>query len=632
MSARPHAYRAFISYSHRDKAVAAWLHRAIEHYRVPKKLVGQDSPVGPVPHRLTPVFRDRDELPASGDLGRELTAALERALFLVVICSPASAKSRWVNEEILTFKRMHGEARLLALIADGEPGASADPQRAHLECFPPALRLRIGADGALTDVPAEPIAADMRKAADGKRLARLKILAGLSGVGLDALAQREAQRRTRRLVAVASGASLIAVATSLLALYANQQRIEAQRQRNIARQEAATAVAASDFLIDTFAKARPGARNPRDISAVDILDNSAKRARRELSGQPVVQARLLETLGRAYDNLGLPDQALASIEPALPEIRRAGPDGAGALLMLAQVYDGSGNSEQALATIDAARRLLGPDTPEHRRLRALAAFNEGRVLAFQGELKRAIAAFAQAERLFKTAPDGRPRDFADLYNNRGLALSEDGQHAAAARDLKHALALFRKIYGDDDLQTAFAWFALGANMAAAGDHARAEQQVARAIAIERRVLDPDNPILANALSLHGEILRNLKRLPEARAALAEAIAVYTRVYGEPHSLIGASNVYLGQVERDAGRLGAALAAFDAARRNYDGAYDREHPNQGELKVLRATVLSRAGRTREARAECEEGTAILNRTMGKDAAFTRKTVQLCATLQ
>src|SRR4051812_28366232 len=99
-----YAYRAFISYSHRDKQLARRLHRELESYRIPAKLVGKVTGVGVVPRRLRPIFRDREELPASGDLSAELSEALRQSRFLVVICSPASAKSRWVNEEILQFK------------------------------------------------------------------------------------------------------------------------------------------------------------------------------------------------------------------------------------------------------------------------------------------------------------------------------------------------------------------------------------------------------------------------------------------------------------------------------------------------------------------------------------------------
>src|SRR5438270_7229467 len=116
-------YWAFISYSHTDQKWGAWLHRRLETFRVPRSLIGQPGRDEPVPRRLFPVFRDREELPSSADLGANIRMALEQSRFLVVICSPRSAASKWVAEEILLYKRLHGEDRVLALIVDGEPNA-----------------------------------------------------------------------------------------------------------------------------------------------------------------------------------------------------------------------------------------------------------------------------------------------------------------------------------------------------------------------------------------------------------------------------------------------------------------------------------------------------------------------------
>ena len=115
-------YRAFISYSHRDEEWAKWLHRSLETYRIPKHLVGRETEYGDVPERLAPVFRDRDELPTATNLGETLTRALQQSACQIVICSPAAAKSHWVNEEILAFKRLGREHRIFALIVGGEPG------------------------------------------------------------------------------------------------------------------------------------------------------------------------------------------------------------------------------------------------------------------------------------------------------------------------------------------------------------------------------------------------------------------------------------------------------------------------------------------------------------------------------
>lgn len=99
-------YWAFISYSHQDKAWGDWLHKALETYRVPKRLAGRRSRDGTVPKRLYPIFRDREELPTSSDLGSNINESLKASRYLIVICSPKSAVSRWVNEEVKAFKAL----------------------------------------------------------------------------------------------------------------------------------------------------------------------------------------------------------------------------------------------------------------------------------------------------------------------------------------------------------------------------------------------------------------------------------------------------------------------------------------------------------------------------------------------
>ena len=93
-------YWAFISYSHQDREWGDWIHRGLETFKVPKSIAGTPSRRGgEIPARLFPIFRDREELPTSTDLGTQINTALENSRYLVVICSPRSAKSMWVNEE-----------------------------------------------------------------------------------------------------------------------------------------------------------------------------------------------------------------------------------------------------------------------------------------------------------------------------------------------------------------------------------------------------------------------------------------------------------------------------------------------------------------------------------------------------
>ncbi len=625
------AYRAFISYSHRDKVEARRLHRMIESYRLPRKLVGRETGVGPVPRRLTPIFRDREELPASADLGGELTAALTRSMFLIVICSPRSAKSHWVDQEILQFKRTHGESRVLALVVGGEPNASDLAGRADEECFPKSLRFRLGPDGDLCATPAEPIAADIRSGADGWRLAKLKLIAGLTGLALNDLVQREAQRRMRRLAMLASGATAGMVLTGALALYANASRIEADHQREIAQREAAAARAASDYLVGTFELTNPATENPRTITALTILGRSVERSKRDLADQPQLQARLLGTLGRAYNNLGLLNEAKAAFESALPQIERAGPDGADALLTLALTYAKQGALEKALATVRRAEALLGPDLTANTRLRGQAAVTEGRILTAASEVKKGIAAFDKGLRYYRATADTPPGALAAALNNRGLLLSDDGQFAAAEASLGESLEIDRRTLGENHLSTGQAWFTLAQNAFMSGDLPLAERRIANALRIERAMLDTDNPIFGDALSLQGQIYQGQGKLPQAQRSLTEAVSIYRKAFGGPHYLIGIAEVYLGLIESERGDTATALATLDDAKRNYDASYGRLHPNHGDLLVNRATVLARANRMAEARADCAAGVKILNDTLGRDASFTKSMVATCAGL-
>ena len=128
-----HIYYAFLSYSHKDAELADWLHAELEDFHVPHALTGKLTANGVIPHRLKPIFRDEHELAAADDLGDEIKEALASSKFLIVLCSPDAAKSRWTNAEIEAFKHVHPEGCVLAAVAAGEPFASEMPGREHEE-------------------------------------------------------------------------------------------------------------------------------------------------------------------------------------------------------------------------------------------------------------------------------------------------------------------------------------------------------------------------------------------------------------------------------------------------------------------------------------------------------------------
>jgi tetratricopeptide (TPR) repeat protein len=272
-------YTAFLSYSHKDAAAAGRLHRRLENYRMPRRLVGGEGARGPIPDHLSPIFRDREELPAATDLSETVRAALAQSGALIILCSPAAAASLWVAEEIETFRRLHPDRPILAAVLDGDPP----------ECFPAALRA-FGRDGTWH----EPLATDLRPHRDGARLGLLKLVAGITGVGLDALVQRDAARRVRRVMAVTMGAVAMMLVMAALALVAVGARREAEHQR-------AEAEGLAGFMLTDLHDRLEGVGRLDIMRAVNqraLAHYDAQIARGDHSSQTILQrARVLRGLG-----------------------------------------------------------------------------------------------------------------------------------------------------------------------------------------------------------------------------------------------------------------------------------------------------------------------------------------------
>lgn len=189
---------AFISYNHRDVKWAKWLRRKLEWYRLPSEIHNEfeDS------RYIRPVFRDRDELD-SGILGEELRQRLENSKYLIVVCSPNSAQSEWVNDEVNAFIEMERLKYIIPFIVDGCPQNYADAKGCEQplmgECFPKALRIWN------TENPKKPLLG-IAVTDDGetnRQKAFIRVVSSLLEVSFDTLWQRH-KREVRTIISVAT--------------------------------------------------------------------------------------------------------------------------------------------------------------------------------------------------------------------------------------------------------------------------------------------------------------------------------------------------------------------------------------------------------------------------------------------
>jgi tetratricopeptide (TPR) repeat protein len=632
-------YRAFISYSHSDTRWATWLHRALESYRPPKELVGTTTARGVVPKRVSPVFRDREELPSATDLGALLRAALEQSQCQIIICSPKAAKSRWVNEEILSFKRLGREDRIFCLIVGGEPYASGMPGREDEECFPPAARFKLREDGELSDVPTEPIAADARPGKDGKQNAKLKIIAGLLAVGFDALRRREAQRRNRRLVAVASGAMGGMVITSGLAAYALYERAAAERQTVRAEAEARTAKETTKFLVDLFKVSDPSEARGNKVTAKEMLDKGAARIDRELAQQPAIQATLMDTLGTAYLGLTLYDQARPLLDRAVATRRSLHETDP---VVLSESLNHLGDLFDAEAEYDAAERAyrealrldsIKPDDLASRAHFATTLHGLGYLLADEEH-------YPEAEKTLRDALDREHALYGEAHPEIARTLKDLARAEADGGDLNHAipimrsaLAMQRRLRGSEPHpDVAEATNDLALLLWQAGDYTASEQLFVEALQMERRLYGEKHSEIATGLENLASALQDKGDLASAEADYEKSLAMRRELVGEVHPAVAHTMHNLASLQFDRGETRAAL---DTERRALD-IYRKVDPDGGKwIAVSLNTIgfwLTVTGKYEEADRDLREALALRQRLFGDQHPDVASSLTILAHLE
>ena len=180
-------YFAFISYKREDEEWAKWIQHKLEHYKLPTNLNGRTD----LPKEIRPVFRDTSEL-NPGNLQQQLHDALVDSQYIIVVCSPHSAHSKWVNKEVETFIELGRTDKIIPFIVDGT-AFSKVPAR---ECFPKAIR----------ELPAEQEILGANINEMGRDAAVVKVIAQMFGLTFDELWQRfeREQKKKRNWIITAS--------------------------------------------------------------------------------------------------------------------------------------------------------------------------------------------------------------------------------------------------------------------------------------------------------------------------------------------------------------------------------------------------------------------------------------------
>ncbi len=561
-------YRAFISYSHADTSWAKWLHTSLEGFRIDKDLAGRTTPMGPVPATLRPVFRDRDEFTAGHTLTEQTIAALDASAALIVLCSPAAARSHYVNEEVRLFKSRHPHRPVIPVILGGTAGSAGAPslhpsplrggdggggpkhasradhhptpnpspsrgggsvERAAGDdaCFPPALAFVVTADGAVTDEPTHLLAADVRDSGDGRELALAKVVAALIGVGVDDVRKRQVVAEKKRTIRYAAFATVVGV----LVLAAGFLWV--MKERDATQQLA------------------------RDIEMRTHLEAQRKEIE-EQRKQFASLAQRLSLIAPAQAGTGSEKAIGAAVDAAIVGASQGDVRLQRALDLLA-----AGNVKEAEPLFKAVAEEKAARVNQDKRDAAAAYRNLG-AIAGLGDPKRAREAYAKALEL---DPDDRE------------ALYWQGYLAIWAEDAVRAESAFNRLLevakvANDERSEYRAHLRLGQSMLQRGgsiDEALSHEDKALRIAISYRAANPENHDwqrdLAEAYLRRGNVIEAQGNLPEALKSFRESLSIRDRLAkADPGNAgwqrdLSVSYIKLGDVFVAQGYLPEALTSF-----------------------------------------------------------------------
>ncbi len=205
-------YFAFISFQNSDAREALRLQHAIESYRLPAVLVKHDRNI---PRRVRPLYCYLNDMHSKEELMHELKLRMEQSRYLIVVCSPRSAKSVYVNSGIDYFVSLGRRDSIIPVIVDGTPYSGDE----KTECFPESLRRHFPKhanpllDHSILGINLHEQGVGSKHSA--YRRAMLMLVARMLQLDYDGLLLRDKVRRKKRLIAWTT-----LVTTILLALIA----------------------------------------------------------------------------------------------------------------------------------------------------------------------------------------------------------------------------------------------------------------------------------------------------------------------------------------------------------------------------------------------------------------------------
>jgi serine/threonine protein kinase/tetratricopeptide (TPR) repeat protein len=418
------------------------------------------------------------------------------------------------------------------------------------------------------------------------------------------------------------GVGVAATLAILLIVFSVTTAVQARRiarERDRANQEAEASRQVSDFLTGLFRVSDPSEARGNSVTAREILDKGADKIGRELQGQPLVQGKLMNTMGYVYRNLGLFDSAQGLLEKAL-DIRTKAlgpdhPDVATTLADLGNVMWHKGDFAKAKVFLEQAltirEKRFGPDSKQAAdSLHDLGTLNytQGNYAEARGFLERALA--------IREKVLGRENEnVANTLNSLGAIAYKEGQLKKAGEIWEQTLAIREKVLGPDHPNLAQTLNNLAIVHIYTGDPKGAVPLLGRVVRIQEKVLGPKHPDLASGLSNLGDALLRSGDAAAAKPYFARAVAVMEAA-SPGHPELSRFLDRLAHVLLQEKDLKGAQGLYERSLALRQKTLGPKNPEVGESLAGLADCAFQAGRLKEAEALYERALTILRQQDGR----------------
>jgi len=443
--------------------------------------------------------------------------------------------------------------------------------------------------------------------------------------------RRKPQRQRRRLLVAAAITVLVVFGAAMTV-----QSVRATRAEKRAREEAETAKQVSGFLVDLFKVSDPSEARGKTVTAREILEKGSKKIETGLKDQPLVQARLLDTIGNVYDSLGLYKEAEPLLQSALAlreeTLPPGNPDVADSLDSLASLYVDQGRYAEAeplyKRSLAIYEKALGPDHPEvAKSLNNLANpyMDQGRYADAEPLYKRSLAIYEKA-----FGPD-HPDVAVALYDLASLYYHQ-GRYSEGEPLCKRALAIQEKALGPDHPKVANSLNNLASFYWNQGKYAEAEPLYKRSLAINEKALGPDHPEVASNLNDLANLYSRQGKYAEAEPLFKRALAIQEKALGPDHPDVANSLNNLAALYCKQGKYAEAGPLYTRSLAIWEKALGPDNPNVANSLNSLASLYWNQGRYAEAEPLFKRALAIREKAIGPGSRETADTLRALASCE